>query len=143
MRILSPATARRLALTAQGLDRPRLAPGTRRDVRHLRRVLAAVDVVQLDSVNVPARAHELPFWSRLGPHDRAARDAWLWRSRELFEGWIHVASLTSAEVWPLLAHRRAAGHPYGRARRLEEEAPGYLAAVRDQGPTTARPRCAR
>lgn len=140
MRTLDLATARRLALTGQGLDRPRPGVGVRRDVRHLRRVVAAVDVVQLDSVNVLARAHELPFWSRLGPHDRAARDRWLWRSRELYEGWIHVASLTSVDVWPLLAHRRAERRPDSRAARLEAEAPGYVEAVRDEvaahGPLT-------
>jgi uncharacterized protein len=106
VRTLSADHARRIALSAMGLARRRPAAGVRRDVRHLRRVLDTVDVVQLDSVNVLARAHELPFWSRLGPHDRAARDRWLWHSRELFDGWVHVASLTSVDVWPLLHERR-------------------------------------
>jgi uncharacterized protein len=105
VRTLSADHARRIALTAMGLARPRPRPG-RRDVRHYRRVLDTVDIVQLDSVNVLARAHELPFWSRLGPHDRRARDRWLWRSGELFDGWVHVASLTSVDVWPLLHERR-------------------------------------
>jgi uncharacterized protein len=139
---LSVARARRLALTAQGLDRGRPDPGVRRDVRHLRRVLDAVDVVQLDSVNVLARAHELPFWSRVGPHDRAGRDRWLWRSREAYEGWIHVASMTGVEVWPLLAHRRAEATPGRRVRRLLAEEPGYLhrvlEEVADAGPTRVR-----
>lgn len=142
MRTLSRDRARRLALTAQGLDRGRPGPGSRRDVRHLRRVLDHVDVVQLDSVNVLARAHELPFFSRLGPHDRAARDDWLWRSREAFEGWIHVASMAPIEVWPLLAHRRRAAEPGGRVRRLLAEDPDYpqrvLAEVAERGPTTVR-----
>jgi uncharacterized protein len=92
-------------------------------VRHLRRVLDTVDIVQLDSVNVLARAHELPFWSRLGPHDRAARDAWLWRSREAYEGSIHVASVTSVDVWPLLHHRRTASRPWSAVVHLLEEMP--------------------
>jgi uncharacterized protein YcaQ len=106
MRTLTPDRARRIALTAMGFHRPRPAPGVRRDTRHLRRVLDTVDIVQLDSVNVLARAHELPFWSRIGPHDRAARDRWIWRSGELFDGWVHVASVTSIDVWPLFQHRR-------------------------------------
>lgn len=142
MRTLSLHQARRFALTAQGFARGRPPPDVRRDVRHLRRVLRDVDVVQLDSVNVLARAHELPFWSRLGPHDRAARDRWLWRSRELYEGWIHVASMTSVDAWPLLAHRREHGHPYGRAAQLLRDDPGYVAAVRAEvarnGPTSVR-----
>ena len=129
MRILSPARARRIALTAMGFARSRPGPEVRRTVAHLRRVLDAVDIVQLDSVNVLARAHELPFWSRLGPHDRAARDRWLWRSGELYEGWIHVASLSSVEVWPLLAHRRAQVHPWARVAAMADEAAGYLEAV--------------
>jgi uncharacterized protein len=106
VRTLSADHARRIALSAMGLARPRPPAGVRRDVRHLRRVLDTVDIVQLDSVNVLARAHELPFWSRLGPHHRSARDRWLWHSRELFDGWVHVASLTSVDVWPLLHERR-------------------------------------
>jgi uncharacterized protein len=139
---ISPGRARRLALTAQGLDRGRPEPGVRRDVRHLRRVLDAADIVQLDSVNVLARAHELPFWARLGPHDRAARDRWLWRSREAYEGWIHVASMTGVEAWPLLAHRRAEATPGRRVQRMLAEDPTYphrvLAQVAERGPLRVR-----
>jgi uncharacterized protein len=142
MRTLPRSTARRLALTAQGLDRPRPPARTRRDVRHFRRVVDAVDIVQLDSVNVLARAHELPFWSRIGAHDRAARDAWLWGSRELYEGWIHVQSCTSVDVWPLLHHRRTASLKWPRLQRIVEEDPGYveavLAEVAAEGPTSVR-----
>jgi uncharacterized protein len=142
VRTLSHDHARRIALTAMGFGRPRPEPGLRRDVRHLRRVLDTVDIVQLDSVNVLARAHELPFWSRLGPHDRPARDRWLWRSRDAYEGWVHVASLTSPEVWPLLAHRRASARPWSRVTELEHQDPGYVERVREEvaarGPTSVR-----
>ncbi len=142
MRTLSRDRTRRLVLTAQGLDRPRPSATSRRDVRHLRRVLDAVDIVQLDSVNVLARAHELPFWSRLGAHDRSARDRWLWRSREAFEGWIHVASMTGVEAWPLLAHRRGEAGRGRRAERLLREDPTYpdrvLEEVARRGPTSVR-----
>jgi uncharacterized protein len=142
VRTLTLAHARRLALTAQGFGRSRPAPHVRRDVRHVRRVLDQLDTVQLDSVNVLVRAHELPFWSRIGAHDRAARDRWLWGSREAFEGWIHVASVTSVEAWPLLHHRRAATSPWGSVERLLAESPGYLRQVLEQiaahGPTSVR-----
>jgi uncharacterized protein len=142
VRTLSADHARRIALTAMGMGRPRPDPATRRDVRHYRRVLDTVDIVQLDSVNVLARAHELPFWSRIGPHDRAARDAWLWRSREAYEGWIHVASVTSVAAWPLLAHRRAATRPWSRVSEVVHQDPGYLERVRDEvarhGPCSVR-----
>ncbi|MEX2505236.1 MAG: crosslink repair DNA glycosylase YcaQ family protein [Egicoccus sp.] len=129
MRTLSAGHARRIALTAMGFSRERPAPGIRRDARHYRRVVDTIDIVQLDSVNVLARAHELPFWSRIGPHDRAARDRWLWRSREQYEGWIHVASLSSVDVWPLLHHRRAETPVWRHIREVEDAHPGYLAAV--------------
>jgi uncharacterized protein len=142
VRTLSADHARRIALTAMGMARPRPVPELRRDVRHLRRVLETIDIVQLDSVNVLARAHELPFWSRIGPHDRAARDAWLWRSREAYEGWVHVASVTPVDVWPLLAHRRAATRPWSRVSELAHQDPGYLERVREEvarhGPCSVR-----
>jgi uncharacterized protein len=142
VRTLTADRARRIALTAMGFHRPRPAAGVRRDVRHLRRVLDTVDIVQLDSVNVLARAHELPFWSRLGAHDRAARDAWLWRSGEVLDSWIHVASMTSVEVWPLLAHRRARYRAPEGATEVGGVPVEYLDAVRDEvaanGPTTVQ-----
>jgi uncharacterized protein len=142
MRTLTLDRARRIALTAMGLSRPRPDAGVRRDVRHFRRVLDTVDIVQLDSVNVLARAHELPFWSRIGPHDRAARDRWLWHSREAFDGWAHAASMTDIEVWPLLHHRRVRMSNGGWADRLRDEQPGYLEKVlqevADHGPISVR-----
>ena len=142
MRTLHPDTVRRITLTAMGFARPRPDAHVRRDVRHLRRVLDTVDIVQLDSVNVLARAHELPFWSRIGPHDRAARDAWLWHSREAFDGWAHMASMTAVEVWPLLHDRRRQMAESRHVQRLNEELPGYVnkiyAEVAERGPLSVR-----
>jgi len=142
MRTLSADHARRLVLTAQGLDRPRPAPGVRRTRAHLERVLDRLDVVQLDTVNVLVRAHEMPFWSRLGAHDRAARDRWLWRSPTTYEGWIHEASVGPTALWPLLAHRRAEHASSRHALAFEREHPGELdrvaAEVDEHGPLSIR-----
>jgi hypothetical protein len=122
--------ARRLALGAQGFNDP--APRSTIDVRHFRRVLSRVGVVQLDSVNVISRAHYLPFFSRLGPYDRGALDRWLWQSRELFEYWIHEASLTSIDRWAHLAYRMRRGHPWKAIERINTEQPGFVEKVLDE-----------
>ncbi len=139
MTTLTLDQARRLAVRATGLDRPRPA---RIDRRHFRRVLTDVDVVQIDSVNVVARAHELLFHARLGPHDTTTLDEWLWRSRDALECWAHVASLMPADAWQLLAHRRRDNevHPWKGVQRVVVEQPGYveqvLAEVTADGPLT-------
>lgn len=122
--------ARRLALAAQGFADPR--PPAQVDVRHFRRVLARVGVVQLDSVNVIARAHYLPFFSRLGPYDRDALDRWLWRSGELFEYWIHEASLSPLDRWPYVAYRMRRPHPWKSIERIIHSQPDFVDRVRSE-----------
>jgi len=122
--------ARRMALGAQGFtDR---SPAGAPDIRHFRRVLSRVGIVQLDSVNVISRAHYMPFFSRLGPYDRAALDRWLWRSGELFEYWVHEASLTALDRWPFLAHRMRRSHPWKSIERIGREQPGFVEGVLDE-----------
>lgn len=138
MRSLTVNQARRIALAAQGLTRPR-ASG-RVDVRHFRSVLGHVGVVQLDSVNVLARAHYMPFFSRLGPYDQTALDRWLWGSREMFEYWGHEASVMPIEDRPLMSHRMRGAQPWRSIERLIETRPGLIEAVRQEvdrrGPLT-------
>lgn len=113
------------------------------DVRHFRGLLNRLEVVQLDSVNVLARAHYLPFFSRLGPYSRDALDRWLWRSGEVFEYWGHEASLLSIELRPALAHRMAGSWKWwsgGLGRVASEHAElvdEVLAAIRARGPLGA------
>jgi hypothetical protein len=126
-RTLRLDTARRIALAAQGLAQPR--PSGRVDVRHFRRVLDRLAVVQLDSVNVLARAHYLPFFARVGPYDRAALDRWLWRSGELFEYWGHEASVMPIAHRRLLAHRMKGGWHWPRVERMVSEQPDLLDRV--------------
>src|SRR3546814_9383117 len=88
---LKLSEARRIALHAQGFNDPR--PTKRADRRHPRRVLDRVGHVQIDSVNVLTRSHELPFLARLDPYPHQALSDWLWGSGEVFEYWGHEASL--------------------------------------------------
>ena len=124
---MSRRDARRVALAAQGLAEPR--PRGRVDRRHFRRVLDQLATVQIDSVNVITRSHELVFFSRLGAYDRDALTRWLWESREVFEYWGHEASLHPVARYPLLRWRMLGGHAWGGVRRSAEDNPDLVAAA--------------
>ena len=136
---MSLAQARRVAIAAQGLDRPRPEVVT---MRHLTGTLERLGLLQIDSVNVLARAHLLPLLARLGPYDTALVDRASGRApRRMVEAWAHEASYLPVETYPLVAgtRRRWAGMD---PAVLEERHPGLLRLVRDvvaeRGPLTGR-----
>lgn len=137
---LSLTEARRIALAAQGFDRPR--PAGHVGVDHLRRTIRQLSLVQLDFVNVLVPAHYQVFFSRLGPYDRARLDHLVYRRREFTEQWAHEASILPVDAWPLLRHRMQNHRvrPYGFESLLEDQA-GYVSRVLDEvrarGPLTA------
>jgi len=128
---LSAAEARRIALAAQDMHRDR--PGCTPDARHFRRALGALQVLQLDFVNVLVPAHYLILWSRLGGYDRQRFDRFVYGRGDYTEQWAHEASIVPSDAWPLLAHRRAAYEPskHNPLRKLSNRA-SYLDAVLDQ-----------
>src|SRR4051794_41524015 len=141
---LSLAAARRIALAAQGLARPR-KPGPI-SPRQLLATIDRLNLHQIDSVNVLARAHYLPAFSRLGPYPTEALDSLAWgRKRRLFEYWAHEASLLPFELQPLLRWRmaraeRGAGTwrsiaAFARERRDEVQA--VLKRIEAEGPPAA------
>jgi uncharacterized protein YcaQ len=135
---MSLRDARRVALAAQGFAVRR--PAGRVDSRHFRRVLDQLATVQIDSVNVLTRSHELVFFARLGAYDRAALTRWLWSSREVFEYWGHEASLHPVRRQPLLRWRMTGDHPWAGIRRSISQNPDMveaaLAEIRERGPVT-------
>ena len=135
---LTAGQARRMALGAQGFGDAR--PSGRIDRRHLRRVMDRVGLVQIDSVNVLVRSQELPLFSRLGAHPRTLIPEAV-AAGELFEYWIHEASIAPVDLHPLLRWKMVGHHPWGAVRQLEERRPGFveevLELVRERGPIVA------
>ncbi len=138
---LSAREARRIALRAQGLLGPRIAGGPLAVVRHLR-------AVQLDTISVLARSHELVCFARLGalPRARVERAFWGGEGRttgpDTFEYWSHAACVLPIEDWPYFAAQRAARRARGRRWHRLEDAERVCAEVRHkleaEGPLTAR-----
>ncbi|GGF07976.1 hypothetical protein GCM10011611_11790 [Aliidongia dinghuensis] len=140
----SPSEARRIALAAQGFG---LARPETTEAGHLKKLTRRLGVVQIDSVNVLARAHYLPTFSRLGAYDTELlhQAAYAGRRRHLFEYWAHEASYVPVEYYPLLRWRmaRAASGSgiYGELARIARERPDYVERIYDEvrarGPISA------
>jgi uncharacterized protein YcaQ len=102
MEELSAAEARRLFLWSQGLMG---APDRKRGA--VDRLLRAIGLVQLDTISVLARSHELVPYARLGAIGRPAVEAAYWsRPAKAFEYWAHAACVIPIEDWPWMAIRR-------------------------------------
>jgi uncharacterized protein len=99
---LSASEARRLALHSLGFGAKRPA---RAGAAHVRLTVARLSAIQIDSVNILARAHYLPTFSRYGPYPMSALDTMAHRRRELFEYWGHAACFLPMELYPLMRWR--------------------------------------
>ncbi len=99
---LSRADARRITLNAQGFAVPRPKKVA---AKHLLGVVDRLGGVQVDAVNVLARAHLFTFFSRLGPYDESLLHK-LWEpGGGLIEYWMHGTTLMRYESWPNYAWR--------------------------------------
>jgi uncharacterized protein YcaQ len=129
---LTAGEARTLALHAQGFIGP---PDP--DVRTM---LRRVGAVQLDTISVLARSHELVAYARLGPVGRAAvEDAYWGGPARAFEGIAHAYCILPMELWPHLAARRRLSARRVHPRRPPEKRAmrEVLAALKARGPLTA------
>jgi uncharacterized protein len=99
---LSSAEARRLALASLGFGARKPA---RAGAAHVRATAARLSAIQIDSVNVLARAHYLPTFSRYGPYPGSALDDLAHGRRELFEYWGHAACFLPLDLYPLMRWR--------------------------------------
>lgn len=102
---ISPASARRIALAAQGFGRPRPdAVGT----RQLKLLIERLGLLQIDSVNVFERSHYLPVFARLGAYDKAVLDRLTFARRGPYTEYLaHVATFIPTVDLPLFAFRKA------------------------------------
>lgn len=97
MRTVPREAAARLFLARQRLDRPESEPLT---AAALERFASDAGGIQLDSINVVARGHELTLWSRFGPYSLAELDRLVYGERAVFEYWAHAACLVAASDLP-------------------------------------------
>lgn len=138
---VSSADARRIALWRQGLLGPTPTPGrgAMQEAR-VRTMLDALGAVQLDTISVLARSHELIAYARLGAVQRSAIEAAYWSGDTAFEYWSHAACILPMEVWPLFSFRRR--HYRSRRSHWHEVDDAAVKRVvrrlRTDGPITTR-----
>ncbi|MBN8423934.1 YcaQ family DNA glycosylase [Microbacterium esteraromaticum] len=100
---LTASEARRITLAAQGFSRrmpASVAP------RHFHRTMDRLGVLQIDSVNVFARSHYMPMFSRLGAYPTSMLDrTFLSRTTHYVEYLAHEATFMPVDDWPLWGFR--------------------------------------
>lgn len=132
---LSADEARRIALRAQGfLGAPDRRGGVRGVLRHL-------GAVQLDTISVLARSHELIPYARLGAVGRKAVESAYWSDGHAFEYWSHAACILPVEEWPHFAFRRRArkarGHRWHILQDKDRSTKAVLDRLKADGPLTS------
>ncbi|MGW1258387.1 winged helix-turn-helix domain-containing protein [Streptomyces sp. NPDC002513] len=139
---LTADEARRIALRAQGfLGAPDRRAGVRGVLRHL-------GAVQLDTISVLARSHEVIAYARLGAIGRSSVDAAYWTPSpagpaaphpHAFEYWSHAACILPIEEWPHFAFRRRAyrSRPHWNHALPDGVYEQVVKQLRAEGPLTA------
>ena len=139
---LSADEARRIALRAQGfLGTPDRRAGVRGVLRHL-------GAVQLDTISVLARSHELIPYARLGAVGRRTIEDAYWKTTppgtvparpHAFEYWSHAACILPVEEWPHFAFRRRAyrARPHWNHDLPDGTYDQVVKQLRAEGPLTA------
>lgn len=136
---ISPASARRIALAAQGFGIPHPdAVGT----RQLNLLIQRLRLLQIDSVNVFERSHYLPVFARLGSYDKAQLDALTFARRGPYTEYLaHVATFIPTADYPLFGFRRARlREKYGREAWVRGNRPmldWLLNELTEKGPLPA------
>jgi uncharacterized protein len=128
---LSKKDARRLFLKAQGFIG---APDRKGGIASM---LRAVGAVQLDTISVLARSHELVPYARLGPIDRQEIEKAYWKRADAFEYWAHAACILPLELWPYFEYRRQRSRVRYAGDGYKKAGKEALARLKGEGPLTA------
>jgi len=132
---LSADEVRLITLRAQGF----VGTGARRG--GVPAMLRRLGAVQLDTISVLARSHELVAYARLGPvgRDRVERAYWHPHHPAAFEYWSHAACVLPIEEWPYYAFRRRGLRARGKRwhQSHAQTCAEVLARLRAEGPLTA------
>ena len=138
---LSADEARRGSLWAQGLlgaARTPRSPAARETA--VLGMLEHLGAVQLDTISVLARSHELVAYARLGAIGRDAVESAYWNGETAFEYWSHAACILPMSEWPWFAFRRR--HYMRKGERWHgvprKQLKGILDRLRTEGPLTTR-----
>ncbi len=135
---ITPDEVRLIVLRAQGFLGANSWRATQAGVGAM---LRRVGGVQLDTISVLARSHELVAYARLGPVPRAQVEQAYWNARRpaAFEYWAHAACVLPIEQWPYFAFRRRALRARGVRwhQSHQETCEKVLARLRAEGPLTA------
>jgi len=102
---ISIPTARLMLLASQGLDRAPDRPAVKTD---LLESIRRMGLLQIDTIHVVARSHNLVLWSRLGDYPCDWLDELLVEGA-LFEYWAHAACFLPIEDYPLYRRRMLDG----------------------------------
>lgn len=135
---LSADEARRIALRAQGFLGG--AVHSKRGAAAVTAMLRRLGAVQLDTISVLARSHELVPYARLGAVSKGAVETAYWDGGAV-EYWSHAACILPAEDWPLYAFRRRHFAERGMRwhdRPAESVFADVRARLREAGPITTK-----
>ncbi len=105
-------------------------------------MLRLLGAVQLDTISVLARSHELVAYARLGPVGRERVERAYWGSgSSTFEYWSHAACVIPLEEWPAFGIKRrirlAKGKRWHVLQEQDKSCGEVLARLRGEGPLTA------
>jgi uncharacterized protein YcaQ len=121
--ILSKQDVKRIAIRAQGLAGER--PDKAIVIDDVKRSIRAMNLLQIDSVNVCVRSHYMPLFSRLGVYDQNLLDELVYAKKSVFETWAHAACFVPVEDHRLFRPRMGTEDLDERVTRLVNEKPNH------------------